>query len=362
MAAIQSLHVESYGCIKSTSLALTPLHALIGPNDSGKSTLLRALRTVTQFAGGSFQTDPNNPEVPVGPFDPMLEIRTPSAAISVEVQNLRYRLLCQDNVAERAEDSAVVPPAVLGELGGRAWNRLGLLHTNTSSALQPLRDLLKPARFVRLDPDAMRKPSPLIREKERVSFLDERGAGLAGVYDVIRNRNLKAAGAILDDVQKLFPNVEEVGLFNISDREKVLRVILKGGREIQAPALSEGLLYYLAFAALRYLDPVGLLLIEEPENGLHPTRIGDVMRVLREISQTTQVVLATHSPLVINELQGDEVSVITRTPEEGTKARLLKDTFNYAERSKVYSNGELWLNYADGESERDLFQQPRQAT
>jgi hypothetical protein len=62
--------------------------------------------------------------------------------------------------------------------------------------------------------------------------------------------------------------------------------------------------------------------------------------------------------LVLNELQGDEVSVITRTPEEGTKARLLKDTFNYAERSKVYSNGELWLNYADGESERDLFQQP----
>lgn len=83
-------------------------------------------------------------------------------------------------------------------------------------------------------------------------------------------------------------------------------------------------LYYLAFAALKFLDPAPLVLIEELENGLHPSRIGDVMRVLRELSRTTQVVLATHSPLVINELSGDEVSVITRTQKEGTKARIVE--------------------------------------
>jgi predicted ATPase len=95
-------------------------------------------------------------------------------------------------------------------------------------------------------------------------------------------------------------------------------------------------------------------LIEEPENGLHPSRIGDVMRVLREVSKTSQIILATHHPLVINELQSDEVTILTRTPERGTVATPLSHTKNFEQRSKVYALGELWLNYADGEFESDL--------
>jgi predicted ATPase len=118
--------------------------------------------------------------------------------------------------------------------------------------------------------------------------------------------------------------------------------------------MSEGLLYYLAFAALGHLEQTAMLLIEEPENGLHPARIADVMRSLREVSKKTQVVIATHSPLVINELEGDEVSVVTRSVEHGTQVRLLKDTKDFEERSKTYWLGELWLSYADGNEESAL--------
>jgi predicted ATPase len=114
------------------------------------------------------------------------------------------------------------------------------------------------------------------------------------------------------------------------------------------------MLYWLAFAVLPYLQPVPLILIEEPENGLHPSRIGEVMRVLRDISHTSQVIIATHHPLVINELQSDEVTLITRTPEQGTIATPLSSTKNFEQRSKVYALGELWLNYADGDFESDL--------
>ena len=53
-------------------------------------------------------------------------------------------------------------------------------------------------------------------------------------------------------------------------------------------------------------------------------------------------------------MAADEISIITRTPEEGTHAVLLKDTPHYAERSHVYTNGDLWVSYADGESESAL--------
>jgi len=118
--------------------------------------------------------------------------------------------------------------------------------------------------------------------------------------------------------------------------------------------MSEGMLYWLAFAIIQHITPPAILLIEEPENGLHPARIREVMRVLREVSQRTQVLLATHSPLVINELTPDEVTLVTRTPDRGTICTPMTATKNFAERSKIYALGELWLAYADGEFEREL--------
>ena len=46
---VTRLHVEGFGCIQDATFELTPLHALIGPNDSGKSTALRALRALSLY-------------------------------------------------------------------------------------------------------------------------------------------------------------------------------------------------------------------------------------------------------------------------------------------------------------------------
>src|SRR5262245_52148267 len=54
---IQRLTVKNYGCIKDITATLTPLHAFIGPNDGGKSTLLRAVRTLHQLGAAAFDLD-----------------------------------------------------------------------------------------------------------------------------------------------------------------------------------------------------------------------------------------------------------------------------------------------------------------
>jgi predicted ATP-dependent endonuclease of OLD family len=79
------------------------------------------------------------------------------------------------------------------------------------------------------------------------------------------------------------------------------------------------------------------------------------MAVLRAMSEGgTQVILTTHSPLVINEMQPNEVTIVTRTPEEGTRFTPLAETPDFEERSRVYAPGELWLSYADGVLEGEL--------
>ena len=46
---LQKIEITEFSCLRDVKIELTPLHALIGPNDSGKSTILRAVRTLTQY-------------------------------------------------------------------------------------------------------------------------------------------------------------------------------------------------------------------------------------------------------------------------------------------------------------------------
>jgi predicted ATPase len=105
---------------------------------------------------------------------------------------------------------------------------------------------------------------------------------------------------------------------------------------------------------LPHVDPTAILLIEEPENGLHPSRISEVIQVLRTVSKRMQVILATHSPLVINELRPDEVTILTRDAKIGTRATRIDRTTHFQQRQQVYALGELWLSFADGDAETAL--------
>lgn len=309
---IERIRVRNFRCIHEVDFPLTPLHALIGPNDSGKSTLLEAVRAITR----GFE-DAGNATV----------FSNKQAMTRSEATLFEHPPLVDPEDAMRTGQTRPPGPSMFA--------------------------LVNPVRLLRLDPDAMRQPTNLIAQGTSLEY-GTRGEGLAAVYDALLSRRIHVFLEISQRFTALFPTARSIQLTNPSQTTKALGVELIDGRSIEATGLSEGMLYWLAFAALPYLQPAPLILIEEPENGLHPSRIGDVMRVLRDISRTSQIIVATHHPLVINELQPDEVTLITRTPERGTIATPLPRTKNFEQRSKVYALGELWLNYADGELESEL--------
>lgn len=311
MFTTTSLMVRDFGCLKNVDVALTPLHAFIGPNDSGKSSLLRAIQWACYAASDERQHTP--------------DYRVPS-----QVENgTRVRL---------ALSNGGVVDVVKGP--GPA--------TSTTGLSMPT--------LMRLAPDALREPSSVIVDGQPTRFFDERGTGLASVYDALTHRNFAAFSRVRDQLLALFPTVAEIGFPPQTSQARTVRMTLKGGRVVSANGMSEGLLYFLALAALPHIEAGPFVLVEEPENGLHPARIREVVRVLRELSKTTQVILATHSPLVVNELENDEVTVVTRDPEEGTRVVPISQTPNFEARSRVYKLGELWLAYADGESEAPLLE------
>lgn len=316
---VERIRIRNFRCIKEIEFPLTPLHALIGPNDSGKSTILEAFAAISRTSS---------------------EAAYEITAISAGHALTRTSAVTLEHPPD--VDPKEVPMGVPMEVIDRPWQ----------SPSPALTALVAPVRVLRLDPDAMRQPTNLIAQGSPLEY-SLRGQGLAAVYDALLSRRLDVFLEISRRFTALFPSARSIQLTNPSQTTKALGVELSDG-SIGADRLSEGMLYWLAFAALPYLQPTPVTLIEEPENGLHPSRIADVLRVLRALSNTSQIIVATHHPLVINELQPDEVTLITRTHERGTIATPLSSTKNFEQRAKAYALGELWLNYADGDLESDL--------
>lgn len=350
---IKRLEVSNYGCLRDVKVDLTRLHAFIGPNDSGKSTILRAVRSLSRIMSvAAKDSPPDELEFDMGlelERSPRLVVDYGNERFEVRIDNRAFRIaLLKDGSEIAAQGTATLPKRGLFSGGGSGSQQF---HSDPTL----VRVLRADARMVRFDPDALREPSTLIPESDRLRLRDERGRGLPGVYDAILNRGDDAFQTIVENVRQRFPTIKNLRLKVVSSSEKVLEVELTTGQRVPAPFMSEGLLYYLAFAAIRYLEPTSVLLVEEPENGLHPVRVQEVMSILREISEHSQVLIATHSPLVVNELQPEEVSVVVREESAGTQVRRIFDTPNFVERTKIYSLGELWLSYANGTNEEPLF-------
>lgn len=343
---IEQLRIQNYGCIRDATFKLTPLHALIGPNDSGKSTVLRALQMLSFFIGGTptfprseamrraiSQNDDSHP--------PQFDVSTSDMTWRVELSTKGYQWLSFGRDHEPINWRQQSHPELFGSARG----------VSPASAIV---NALRGAQMLRLDPDALKPPHALIPDDQPLRFQDDRGTGLPALYDALITRNLKIFIDLDARLSRLFPSVKSIQLTTPTTNTKGLGVKLIDGTFVPAELMSEGLLYYLAYAVLPHLEPTAILLIEEPENGLHPARIADVMLGLRDLSKTVQILIATHSPLVINELAPEEVTVITRTAKDGTEATVIKDTPHFEERSKVYALGELWLSYANGKDEGPL--------
>lgn len=230
---IDWVRVENFRCVRQADIHLTPLHALIGPNDSGKSSLLHAIA----------QGD---------------KMRVWSTILKVGWnQSGGYGV-------ERYPD----------------WNnfRGGV----PQDRQQKMHDIFHARAIVRLDPDELRTPVPLIPRGRPIWFETEKGRGLSALYDALLTRDRDAFITIDQRFRKLFPTVKALRLENADTQRKTMGLTLLDGREVGPSEMSEGMLYWLAFAILEHLAPQSILLIEEPENGLHPARIADVMRILRD--------------------------------------------------------------------------------
>lgn len=107
-----------------------------------------------------------------------------------------------------------------------------------------------------------------------------------------------------------------------------LRLVEQSGADIPARSLSEGTLRFLALCVLlEDPDVGGVLCMEEPENGIHPANIPAMLNLLRDLAvdpsdapgpdnPVRQVILNTHSPVVVQVIAPDDLLFATSRPLE----------------------------------------------
>jgi predicted ATPase len=178
-------------------------------------------------------------------------------------------------------------------------------------------------RCLHLEPECLRQGSSLLD----TGPLRGHGCNLAGVLARLQAtaRHQSGPAGLLADVRSdlagLLPEarnllVEEDPL----DREYRLRMAVAGGPLVGARLCSDGSLRVLALLAILHdPDHRGLVCLEEPENGIHPSRLPHLLALLRRwVSDPGhgdpdpgeplgQLLLATHSPILLGELRDMEV-------------------------------------------------------
>jgi predicted ATPase len=109
------------------------------------------------------------------------------------------------------------------------------------------------------------------------------------------------------------------------DKHRYLVICYEGGLEVPSWMASDGTLRLLALTIPAYLQEFqGVYLIEEPENGIHPLAVESLFQSLSSVYDA-QVLLATHSPVILSLAEADRVLCFKKTSAGATDIILGSD-------------------------------------
>ncbi len=164
--------------------------------------------------------------------------------------------------------------------------------------------LLEGVHRIQLNAEKMRMPSPAGAPR---TFLPD-GSNLPWVVHELENNDPDRLERWIDHVRTALPDVRAIATKDREeDRARYLEVTYNNGLEAPSWVLSDGTLRLLALTLLAYSEPTArVLLVEEPENGIHPRAIETVLQSLHSVYDG-QVFIATHSALVLSQVEDTDL-------------------------------------------------------
>ena len=166
-------------------------------------------------------------------------------------------------------------------------------------------------RFMQLNPEELRKPT--VQDAKMSYEITHSGSNLASALFRMKMDDEYVLINISRQMMKFLPEYVSVDVVNdIANKQFVIKLKHKDGKEFSSRVLSEGTLRLLALTIMQFDENHrGLLCFEEPENGVHPQRIKLMTELLYNLSADfddeliplRQVIINTHSPILVREMK-----------------------------------------------------------
>jgi len=221
-------------------------------------------------------------------------------------------------------------------------DRLYLVNAAGLPDFQPVYDALLSMGFYKLDPEAIKE----VQTPDAGERLRGDGANIASVVARVRAQRPQSFERIKEYLSRIVPGVEDFARETLGPKETLIfrqKILGLGGTSrFYASTMSDGTLRALgALVAVTQLAG-RFVCIEEPETALHPAAAGALMDALREASVHTQVVITTHSPDLLDELDPHRDTLLIVDAREATSRIAHADRASReAIQQHLYSPGEL---------------------
>ncbi|GAB3689629.1 ATP-binding protein [Spirosoma flavus] len=360
---LKRVSIQNFKSLKDVTLDLQKVNLLIGPNNSGKTNFLKALEF---FEFGVLQDD-------VAAERLARSFRFKRSADSLGI-NLTFQKGIEELTFHRGFDFSKNTDVK----SSQSTTREGLLIAVNDQGYPDVMYLRRQLDFLKIyrpDPNILTKPGPV--GDINSEYVTANASNLEGFLDLMLGKFRKTIFyQIESDLQKCISEFGEIILEGVGVTEELTKLYdakyrnfsfkklgLKDIRQdiiYWADELSEGTLYFLALLCIiNQPNPPKLLLLEEPEKGIHPRRIWEVMKFIFQLAEEKdiQIIMTTHNEHVVNAFSSmpESVFVFDKNNETGaTEVRnLQKDIIEPGDRKSeelgldkidLTSNlGEYWM-------------------
>ena len=366
---IESIRIKGFRSLSDVKIVDLPKGAtvMIGPNGSGKSNLFhffeliksmvvhRDLEEFVQRHGGAndqlFGGSKNSPKIEARIVLRNDDLRSECRFVlgfahkdRLKVNEKRYRTMI-------ATSKSNIPPSDSGgetvEPSSNSYSGVAITGMDCQDCSMEFKGFFKSCAVHQFHDtsyhSSMKKPCDI----EDNFYLMPEGGNLAPVLARMERDEPERFFSIRECIRGVLPNFDR---FQVEERngKASLRWKPKGiDKTIGAHLTSDGTLRFFALATLLNLPTSMLpdtLLLDEPELGLHPAAISVIGELIRSAALDRQIVVATQSPLLVDEFDLNEILVFELRNGQTQVRRFdgADDQSRYRNWLSRYSLGELW--------------------
>ncbi len=341
MPALENITVRGFKSIRALEgLKMNPINVLIGPNGSGKSNFIEVfslLRDVARDRVDEFVAR-------AGGADRILHFgsrTTKQVDLTITFDNGEtYELTMTDTTGDSFARKQYTGSPV--GLGHSFTSRAPYDEEVTSGELR----LADPWIAYHFHDTGRASPMKRLGDLYDNRALRTDGSNLAAFLFLLQSIHPESYRTIRRTVQMVAPFFDDFDLAPLAlNPEKIILEWRHKGSDsyFNAAALSDGTLRFIALATVLLQPPrlkPSVILLDEPELGLHPYAITLLASLVKQASVDSQVIMATQSPTLLDHFEPEDVIVTNRVNGEATFERL--DAERLAVWLEDYSMGELW--------------------